>query len=498
MKKLLILLVSIFTIGLCINGQENVNNSSSGNSLIDKEIRGVICDIENKNFSKAQIVLEKILQKEPQNVYAQRLLPGVLANQIKIDDRSPENLAKIKIAIEKFDKFSANSGVSFEDKIAINDFIISLIQMFDDSQKESEFLSRSEDQKTSPEIRSRYFTALAAHYYKCSNNISESVKKIEKQNGQEIYVFYKPKKNQEFDKLKQCASKGIDFIYKAVALDSESEIVWSYKGSLLIQQMRIAEMEANTQEKERLNREREAVVEKFISLSNKRRELNDNPLIEIPEEKTNLDESIKELTVYKRERPIPELVKEIYIPVDKTFISPIPLEDSQNDSDLNPKNNKQNVKTVWKTFSPKNDEFTAELPDNTTTNSSGEIVIYSASIDDLNFMILSQPKIEVQTSTIDDAVLNILARSFLIPTGNLLMGDITAGNFEAKLVKKERFTGFPAKFYNYTLTSCTGKKVGIIILMIGKTRNFAIQLNGADEKAPQVQRFLKSWKIKDK
>lgn len=492
MKKLLILLIFVFVCGSFFEVRTDAKISSGKETSTEKELRGVLCDIENKNFTNAQKTLEKILQKEPNNIFAQRLLPGVLAKQIKENDKSPVNTAKIKIAIETFEIASMNPEVSIEQSL-INNFIISLIQMLNDEQIESEFLKRSENKNQNPQIRSKYYTALAARKHVCANNISESVKKVANVNGQEIYVFSKPQKAEDFEKLKNCTEKGLEFIEKAIELNAESDTTWSYKGSLLIQKMRIAEMEGKTAEKENLKIETDSVIKKFRTLSDKRFQDSDKPT-EYVEKKTPVNELIEELKVYRIEKPVSELITEIYIPSEMNLIAPIDDSTEKNVEDL-----KQNQKSKWKILSPEKDEFSAELPENVEDFlSSDGITTYTAKDGKLDFMILSQPKPSAQIPSFNDAVLNTMARSIVIPTANLSFAANQIGNFEAKLVRKENFKGFPARFYSYENNSCSGKTEGIILLLIGKTRNFGIKIDGANEKSPQVQQFLKSWKITDK
>jgi hypothetical protein len=506
LRSLLILLISVFVLSGCVNGQTLKSSSMPSDSLTEKEIRGVLCDIENRNYANAQIALEKILRKEPQNIYAQRLLPGVLAEQINVEQKSAENADKIKKVIEAFEMLLKRADVSQTDKSYINDFIVSLIEKLDDKQKTAELLSRAENQTQNQEIRSKYYVALAAQAYSCANQITESVKKISKQNGKEIYVFSKPTKPEDFARLKECAAKGTEFIDKAINLNSKSENGWSYKASLLIQKVRIAEMEGNKEEKERLKKDYESAREKFLAVTDERIKNNNQSPEDAPQEKTNVLELAEELTVYKVERPVSELVKEVYIPVNKTLVELVSPEDDASpkseeilkNSDSESKEINRKQKAEWKTFSPPEEEFSVELPDNVVANSSGNTVTYTAGAEGLDFMILSQTKPAMQQASFNDAVLNTLARSVVIPTGNLSMMGNGSGSFEAHLVSKENFNGQPARFYAYTNTSCSGKKEGVVILLIGKTKNFGIRLDGANERDPRFQRFLKSWKIVSK
>ena len=73
------------------------------------------------------------------------------------------------------------------------------------------------------------------------------------------------------DRLKECAQKGNELIDKAIALEKEAGVetdsVWSYKANLLVQAMRIAEMEGNTAQKDSLKVEADKAKEKFTTLA---------------------------------------------------------------------------------------------------------------------------------------------------------------------------------------------------------------------------------------
>jgi tetratricopeptide (TPR) repeat protein len=136
---------------------------------------------------------------------------------------------------------------------------------------------RAENTNVSPINRAEAYTSLAAKQYSCANEISdnEPVKKTVKKDGKDVFEFRKPEKQEDFDRLKQCADKGMELIDKAIELEKEAGIetdsVWSYKANLLIQKMRIAEMEGNTAEKDRLKAEADKAKEKFTALAAEKR-----------------------------------------------------------------------------------------------------------------------------------------------------------------------------------------------------------------------------------
>jgi hypothetical protein len=112
-------------------------------------------------------------------------------------------------------------------------------------------------------------------------------------------------------------------------------------------------------------------------------------------------------------------------------------------------------------------------------------------------MILSQPKPSFQDAALDDAALNALAWAFAGPTSNLW--NRTAGDSaEFKLFKKENVGDRPGRFYTYVLRSCSEKNDGSFITLIGKTRNYVVDIQGAAFSDGRVQRFVKSLRITER
>jgi tetratricopeptide (TPR) repeat protein len=136
---------------------------------------------------------------------------------------------------------------------------------------------RSENTSVKPEYRAEAFTSLAAKQYSCANDISdiEPVKKTVKKDGKDVFQYTKPEKQEDYDKLVGCANKGMELIDKAIDLEKqagiETDSVWSYKANLLIQKMRIAEMDGNNADKDRFKAEADKAKEKFTTLAAERK-----------------------------------------------------------------------------------------------------------------------------------------------------------------------------------------------------------------------------------
>lgn len=166
---------------------------------------------------------------------------------------------------------------------------------------------RSENAAVKPEHRAEAFTSLAAKENTCANDISdvEPVKKTINKGGKSEFVFTKPAKPEDFESFKGCVAKGVDYISKAVGLETDAtknigtpdldkktdaelakmledikpfESVWSYKTSLTIQNMRLAEMEGRTADKDNLKKEADSAKASFLKLADLRKKIEDKQL----------------------------------------------------------------------------------------------------------------------------------------------------------------------------------------------------------------------------
>jgi hypothetical protein len=157
-------------------------------------------------------------------------------------------------------------------------------------------LDRSTAENVKPEFRAEAFVSMAAKKYTCANDISdvEPVKKTVKKDGKDVYQYTKPTDPAQFDKLKACATDGMKLIEQAVALEPaglkdskdidpvtappaevEAKIemlkifasAYSYRANLFYQNMRVAEMEGNTAEKDALKAKGDEARTVFASFS---------------------------------------------------------------------------------------------------------------------------------------------------------------------------------------------------------------------------------------
>ena len=136
---------------------------------------------------------------------------------------------------------------------------------------------RANNEQVPEQQRAEALTKLAAKKYSCANEISDQdpVKKTVKKDGKEIFQFSKPEDPATFEKFKQCVQEGLELANRAEKLDTNSDAVWSYKANMLLQQMRLAEMDGNTQLRDSLKADSDKAKDRFTELAKIRKEKED-------------------------------------------------------------------------------------------------------------------------------------------------------------------------------------------------------------------------------
>jgi tetratricopeptide (TPR) repeat protein len=227
---------------------------------------------KERKFAQAEERFRKAVSIDPNGATlegrtAQLFLARTLHSQY-ISNRKDK--PKGEEAIEQYKK-SLTSDINEQSAFKA---VANLLESLDRKDEALKWITdRAENQSVKPENRAEAYTSLAAKQYSCANDISdiEPVKKTVKKDGKDVFEFTKPEDTAVYDKLVQCSSKGMEFIDKALELEKqagvETDSVWSYKANLLIQKMRIAEMDGKTAEKDSLKAEADKAKEKFTTLA---------------------------------------------------------------------------------------------------------------------------------------------------------------------------------------------------------------------------------------
>ncbi len=250
---------------------------------------------KNRKFPEAERLFRSAVARDPkgentEGKMAQLFLARTLHSQF-IGDR--QNKARAEEAINEYQKALAlnpNDQSSYK----------AIASLFENLQKTDEWLvwvtKRSQNTTIPPEQRAEALTSLAAKKNSCANDISDTdaTKKKTTKDGKPAFEFVKPAKPEDFDTMKKCIDEGILLINQAIELEpdrvknaksidikgmQDAELVQvqdllkvfesarSYKASLLIQSMRLAEMDGRTADRDRFKTESDAAKARFVELS---------------------------------------------------------------------------------------------------------------------------------------------------------------------------------------------------------------------------------------
>ena len=136
--------VSLAMLLLCTNAcaKSKQQAQHSPTSSTEQEIRAALCDMDKRDYASAQKKLERVLQSDPKNLYARKVLLGSLAEQIKPGDTSAENIALIRKAIEAYQQAMNNAQFTSEEKSRMDHYVVTLYGKISEEELLNEVQSR--------------------------------------------------------------------------------------------------------------------------------------------------------------------------------------------------------------------------------------------------------------------------------------------------------------------------------------------------------------------
>lgn len=223
---------------------------------------------KNRKFQEAEDLFRKAVSRDPSGATEEgRIAQLFLARTLHSEYIA--NRQNTKLAEEAIQQYKQVLQEDIKDQSSFK----AVANLLENLNRNDEWLSWVTQRANNPQVpndqRAEAYTSLAAKKYSCANDISdvEPVKKTVTKEGKSAYEFHKPEDPQVYAQLQQCVNEGSDLINKAIELDPNSDSAWSYKANFLVQQMRIAEMEGNTELKDQLKNQAEQAKDKFTQLA---------------------------------------------------------------------------------------------------------------------------------------------------------------------------------------------------------------------------------------
>ena len=246
--------------------------STSGCSLINRiraknQLNEAARAYHDGHFEEAEQYSRRALELDPNSKSAPLFIARTIHAQYKPGVQAPENLAKANEAIQAYQNVLERDPKNDEAYKAVAALYGALK---DDDKLRAWIAARSNDSSTEPEKRAEAYIVLASKDWDCSFKITELPSNSTKtmSAGNKVTITYKKPQNQkDFDTAQACVKRGLEEVENAVKLDPNSEPAWSYKTNLLIEAVRLAEMDGKTDQKAQLEKQREEAQNRTTELS---------------------------------------------------------------------------------------------------------------------------------------------------------------------------------------------------------------------------------------
>jgi hypothetical protein len=518
MNMILILLIQAAVLLPGTVASNPARQQDSAKSPLEQEIRAALCELDSQAYDAASKRLQRLLQSDPNNADVQKLILAVLARQIKPGDRSADNVARIKSAITGYQQALTSPQFTANEKERIDKFIPLLKGWISRDEQHREMQRRAADTTRTARQRSEAYSVLASQSWDCSFSITENPENKLASPGGKGMGYKKPKRQQDFDAAQTCVKSGLEEIEKATALDPNNDSAWSYQGNLLLEASKLAEMEGDVARKANYKQQSDQALKVARELSDKLEAEREKAWAEEDRARKNrdaftpeqADAMARELVDYRRETPLADVINGLFMPQSMeltTLVAPVPIpeEKSASPAVTTPRRTPAGCfrevdgpaqieeKRNWKSFTPAEGDLTVDLPDDVCERSGG----YVAASEGVMYSINSIPRPSIPLSPgVVDGNLNALVRTFAGMRSSAWLDDGAGNSFEMKLISKEQAAGDPRKLYSYVRLSCSVRKESVLLVLATKAHFYTIDVSGAGQSDPRVQRFLESLKVK--
>ncbi len=250
---------------------------------------------KERKFPEAAMLFKDAVSRDPDGTFvegrmAQLFLARTLHSQY-IGNRSDRSKAEEAIA-----EYKKSLALDATDQSSYK----AIASLYENLQMTDEWLawvtSRANNTAIPPEQRAEALTSLAAKNNTCANNLTDTdaTKKTVTKEGKQAFQFVKPASPEDYNALVKCIDEGTKLIDQALTLEPDQvknatridvkglpddqlvknqdvlkvfESARSYKASLLVQAMRLAEMDERSADRDRFKLESDAARKNFLDLS---------------------------------------------------------------------------------------------------------------------------------------------------------------------------------------------------------------------------------------
>lgn len=234
------------------------------------EINEAARSYKQGKFAEAQQHAERALALYPDDKNAPVFIARSIHAQYKQGIDTPENLQKAEGAIEAYKRILAKNPNNDEAYKAVA-FLLG--QLGKAEEQLAWVRQRATDETVDPAKRSESYTFLANKEWECSFQITErkeNQKTVEK-DGRTVIQWVKPTNTEDYDKANMCVTRGLETVETALKLDPNNEKAWGYKTNLLLEKVKLSEMEGKPEDKAMYAKQADEAQKRTTELSEQKK-----------------------------------------------------------------------------------------------------------------------------------------------------------------------------------------------------------------------------------
>lgn len=140
-----------------------------------------------------------------------------------------------------------------DDEVAYNQIAVIYRQLKEEGKERDWLMQRANLESAPKEKRAEALVVLASKQWKCSYDITESNKSVNKQTA--VVSFKKPDDPSQIGQAQTCVAEGMRLAEQAINFNPNSPDAWTYKTNLLREKARLAQMDGKADEQKRFDEE---------------------------------------------------------------------------------------------------------------------------------------------------------------------------------------------------------------------------------------------------
>lgn len=223
-------------------------------------------------FAEAQQHSERALALNPDDKNAPFFIARSIHAQYRQGVDTPENVQKAERAIRAYNKILERDPNNEEAFRAI----VALYGYMGQHDLQRQWMERRAINDTvDAHGRSEAYVFLASKEWDCSFGITERKENQQtiQKDGKMVIQFTKPKNQADFDRANQCATRGLEYIERAISLEPGNDKAWGFKTNLLLEKRKLAEMDGKLDEKEQFAKMADEAQKRTTELGEERRKV---------------------------------------------------------------------------------------------------------------------------------------------------------------------------------------------------------------------------------